>query len=70
MGYSMRTKRYRFTSWRAGAQELATELYDYEADPPATRNLAGDPAYAEVRRSLERDLARGWRGALPAPGGR
>ncbi|WP_437205702.1 sulfatase family protein [Planctomicrobium sp. SH664] len=32
------------------------ELYDLKADPHQTKNLAGDPAYAEARAALEKQL--------------
>jgi len=56
MGYSWRTDRYRYIEWidngfREGGRSgpiLDIELYDYEMDPKETRNLADDPAYADV----------------------
>ena len=65
MGFSMRTDRYRLTTWRSGEETVATELYDYVSDPRSERNLAEDPAYAERRAELERELGLNWRGALP-----
>jgi len=38
-------------------RKVWTELFDLKADPYETRNLAGDPAYAELRQKLERELA-------------
>jgi arylsulfatase A-like enzyme len=34
------------------------ELYDLEADPYELRNLVDDPASAEIKAGLKRDLAR------------
>ncbi|MEM1011595.1 MAG: hypothetical protein AAGI46_05165 [Planctomycetota bacterium] len=62
MGYAFRTDRYRLVLWRdMDARNLGetsgpivdVELYDYEADPLETRNVASDPEYAEVRQKLE-----------------
>ena len=41
MGYSVRTDRWRFTRWPDGSEEL----FDHDADPGETANLAGDPAH-------------------------
>jgi arylsulfatase A-like enzyme len=49
-GYSVRTDRYRYTFWDNGAK--GEQLYDMEADPGETRNLAGDPKYAAVVKEL------------------
>lgn len=67
MGYTLRTERYRYTEWRPRdkADVRIRELYDYQADPLETRNLAGVPDYAETVQELETLLAQGWRGALP-----
>lgn len=43
-GYSLRAERYRFTEWADGSREL----YDYQNDPTELKNLAKDPAQAEL----------------------
>ena len=48
MGYSMRTERYRYTSWG----EHGEEIYDYQEDPRELRNRAGDGRLAPVVRHL------------------
>jgi arylsulfatase A-like enzyme len=50
MGYSMRTDRYRYTEWlkQDTGQIVATELYDHDTGPLASRNLASDPDYADT----------------------
>jgi len=51
----VRTKRYTYVVY-AGGDWL---LYDNEKDPHQLRNLVNDPAYAEVRAALRRELD-GW----------
>jgi len=69
MGYSMRTRRYRFTRWvdrDDSARVEAVELYDHETDPQENVNIAGDPKNAALVEELTRQLVAGWRGALPS----
>jgi C1A family cysteine protease len=57
MGYTIRTKRFRYTEWigdlysaefpYSQAKIVATELYDYDKDPLETKSLIGDKAYAK-----------------------
>jgi uncharacterized sulfatase len=56
MGYSIRTSRHRYTIWADGA--AGEELYDYNADPAETRNLAIDPGSAATRAGLRASLDR------------
>jgi iduronate 2-sulfatase len=67
MGYSMRTDRYRYTEWRdhKTSEVLARELYDYETDPQGNVNIAGQPDKTQLVERFARQLAKGWRGALP-----
>lgn len=54
---SMRTERYRYTLYRdLEGRILLRELYDYQADPCETGNLANDPGYRFMARSLEAQL--------------
>ena len=58
MGWSIRTRRYRYTEWRSadfstdtpafGNHAQATELYDYETDPLERENLAAKVDHAAV----------------------
>lgn len=50
MGRSVRTERWRYTEWNAGAE--GAELYDHRKDPFEYRNLANDPAFARTRAEL------------------
>ena len=64
MGHSIRTDRYRYTAWtgRDGAV-VARELYDHQADPLETANLADRPEQAERVADLQRRLDGGWQAA-------
>jgi uncharacterized sulfatase len=54
-GYSIRTERYRYSQWeREGV--IGEELYEYDADPREVRNLASDPAAADIKERLRRRL--------------
>ncbi len=66
MGYSMRTKRYRFTKWvhRGNPAKVeAVELYDHENDSQENTNVADDPQYSSVLAKLDAQWKAGWRGA-------
>jgi len=51
MGRTVRTERWRYTEWDDGKQGV--ELYDHEHDPHEERNLAADPAHAQVVKQLK-----------------
>ena len=55
MGRSVRTERYRYTEWDGGRQ--VAQLYDYDADPNESKNLAADPKLADVVKELKAKLA-------------
>ena len=60
IGRSVRTARYRLVEWKvpgAAPETADLELYDYEADPAETRNLAGEQP--EVVARLRRYLSEG-----------
>jgi uncharacterized sulfatase len=52
-GDSVRTGRWRYTEWSDGA----VELYDHDADPQETHNLAADRSHATVLKEMQRRLA-------------
>ncbi len=54
-GYSVRTPRWRYTLWDEGRK--GEQLYDMQADPHETKNLASDPAHAETVAQLRQRLA-------------
>ncbi len=58
---SMRTERYRFTTYwdEAGAVQFV-ELFDHRIDAYETRNLALDPAYASLVAALHSRMQAGW----------
>ena len=60
MGYTLRDKRYRYIKWvkkktqgEVYGAAVATELYDYAADPLETVNQAANPEYAAVVEKFE-----------------
>lgn len=69
MGYSVRTKDFRYTEWRnfrEGTIE-STELYNYqENNRLEEKNLTATREYDEVKLKLKQLLDKGWRKALPA----
>ena len=63
-GRSIRTTQYRYTEWGSGGRR-GKELYDYDADPDETVNIADLPENAELVANLSEQLRAGWRAALP-----
>lgn len=63
MGYTIRTKRFRYTEWIGSpytaefpysqAKIIATEMYDYEKDHLETKSLIGDKGYAKEEAMLK-----------------
>ncbi len=54
IGRSIRTERWRFTEWDEGRR--GSMLFDHDADPHETRNLAADPAHKAVLARLRKQL--------------
>ena len=62
MGYTIRTKRYRYTEWyknyrstqpRNGKTPSETELYDYKKDPLESRNLVNNHKYKRTVKKMQ-----------------
>jgi len=62
--YSLRTRRWRYTLYNNGAEEL----YDHDADPREWTNLADEPRCAKVKADLQAELFR-MTGRPAKPGG-
>ena len=65
-GYSLRTKRWRYTEWDDGNQ--GRELYDHDADPKELVNLADKPEQADTISSLSEQLRTAVKSTYPASG--
>ncbi|XP_038063308.1 iduronate 2-sulfatase-like [Patiria miniata] len=74
MGYSMRTKEYRYAEWLPFNNSnyhvdwsglLARELYLYDQDPSEDVNVAEMPENIELVRAAAHQLRLNWRHALP-----
>ncbi len=63
-GISMRTEKYRYTEWGQNGSR-GVKLYDYDADPDETVNIAGLPENAELVTHFSERLHAGWQAALP-----
>ncbi len=50
-GHSVRTEKWRYTEWNFG--EMGSELYNEITDPHELKNLAGDPAHADVVKEMK-----------------
>ena len=62
MGYTMRTDRYRYTSWQSKNNPtvvVAEELYDHKTDPGEKFNVAAKAEYAQEIQVLRKALAEG-----------
>ena len=66
MGYSMRTKNYRFIVWKdytdKNAEPVFIELYDHAKDPAETINIAKDNP--ELVKELLLQFNKGWKGNM------
>lgn len=67
-GYSIRTRRYRYTEWGKDGQAGA-ELYDHESDPAEMKNLANMPAHAKTVKQLSAMLRERIAESLKKPAG-
>lgn len=54
--YGVRTKRYKLIHFYRDIDEW--EMYDLEKDPHEMKSIYNDPEYADVRKDLEKELAR------------
>jgi iduronate 2-sulfatase len=65
-GYSLRTKRWRYTEWDEGRE--GRELYDHDADPRELTNRASDPAHGRTLVELSQQLRQAVKTTFPPSG--
>ena len=71
MGYSVRTKRYRYVEWQRwndsgeSREVVARELYDHRTDPHEAKNVANSGIHEKAIRELRDMLNAGWKEAKP-----
>lgn len=68
MGYTIRTKNYRYVEWRdfKTGKFKSAELYDEQIDPGEINNIADAAANAALVKELNQKLDAGWQQARPA----
>jgi arylsulfatase A-like enzyme len=57
-GLTVRTSKWRYTAWNYGDQ--GRQLYDHDADPLETKNLAEDPKFAAVVGEMHALVLKNW----------
>lgn len=67
MGYSVRTRDYRYTQWQdfTTGEVKYEELYDHRNDPGETMNVVEKEAYSHQVKNLSQILKQGWEKARP-----
>ena len=65
MGYSMKTKHYRYTQWvdQKSGKTLARELYDHRSDPEENTNIANIAKNESLIKKLAAQCNAGWQAA-------
>jgi arylsulfatase A-like enzyme len=65
MGYTIQTKRYRYTEWikESSGELLARDLFDHQADPDENASIAQNPVNEALIEELSAllDRGKGWR---------
>ena len=67
MGYSIRTRQYRYVEWINMETKIVVgrELYDHHTDPEENINIAGLTENSSLVKMFSEKLAKGWKAALP-----
>jgi iduronate 2-sulfatase len=65
-GYSLRTRRWRYTEWDEGTE--GRELYDHDLDPKELTNLADKPEHAATIAELSAQVRAAAKTTFPADG--